>query len=191
MHGIHSSIASDFQRCFVVEFLPVPPCTREKYEKLRLPAWTAWKKKVERENDEPGLRSRNGRVAIKNCPTFRRRSDSTPIVSHSSSSFFRFSFHFYSSIPFSFFSILHRVAACQLLVTRDPGIEPIVSKLAKSPWKNRALSNSTLSLLVSNLFPSKFLLFPSFLLLRFNFFYHENPVILFILRGIREGRDKF
>lgn len=95
LYGIHSSIASDFQRCFVVEFLPVPPCTREKYEKLRLPAW----KKVKRENDEPGVRSRRGRVAIKNCPTFRRRSDSTPIVR---TLLFSFSlpFLFFHSLPF-------------------------------------------------------------------------------------------
>lgn len=73
--------------------------------------------------------------------------------------FFVFSSIFILPFPSLFFSILHRVAACQLLVTRDPGIEPIVSKLAKSPWKNRALSNPTLSLLVSNLFESKFFLF--------------------------------
>lgn len=107
--------------------------------------------------------------------------------------FFVFSSIFILPFPSLFFSILHRVAACQLLVTRDPGIEPIVSKLAKSPWKNRALSNPTLSLLVSNLFESKFFLFLFFLLLQFNlFFYYESPVnYLFYVEFERDGRDKF
>lgn len=93
--------------------------------------------------------------------------------------FFRFLFHFYSSILFPFFSILRRVLCVPAF--GHTGIEPIVSKLAKSLWKNRALSNSTLSLARFDRFESKFLLF--FLLLQFSSFFffllYELQFILF------------
>lgn len=104
--------------------------------------------------------------------------------------FFVFPFIFILPFPSLFFSHFASSSCVPAFGhTRPPGIEPIVGKLAKSPWKNRALSNSTLSLLVSNLFESKFLLF-FFLLFQFHFFfYYKNPVISFILRGIVE-RDE-
>lgn len=99
--------------------------------------------------------------------------------------FFRFLFHFYSSILFPFF--LHFASSSCVPAfghTRPRYSEPIVSKLAKSLWKNRALSNSTLSLRFDR-FESKFLLF--FLLLQFNFFFFIIRITIYF---IREKRDR-
>lgn len=99
--------------------------------------------------------------------------------------FFRFLFHFYSSILFPFF--LHFASSSCVPAfghTRPRYPEPIVSKLAKSLWKNRALSNSTLSLRFDR-FESKFLLF--FLLLQFNFFFFIIRITIYF---IREKRDR-
>lgn len=88
--------------------------------------------------------------------------------------FFVFPFIFILPFPSLFFSHFASSSCVPAFGhTRPPGIEPIVGKLAKSPWKNRALSNSTLSLLVSNLFESKFLLF---------FFFYFNSIFFFITK---------
>lgn len=106
--------------------------------------------------------------------------------------FFVFPFIFILPFPSLFFSHFASSSCVPAFGhTRPPGIEPIVGKLAKSPWKNRALSNSTLSLLVSNLFESKFLLF-FFLLFQFHFFLLQKSChFIYFTWNRREGRDKF
>lgn len=133
-------------------------------------------KKVKRENDEPGIRSRRGRVAIKNCPTFRRCSDSTPIVR---TVLFSFSlpFLFFHSLPF-FSPFCVEYFACQLLVT------PVSNQLLAS-WRNPCgkieryriqLYHSLVSIVSNRNFFSFFFCFNSVL---FFFLLYELQFILF------------
>lgn len=110
--------------------------------------------------------------------------------------FFRFLFHFYSSILFPFF--LHFASSSCVPAfghTRPRYPEPIVSKLAKSLWKNRALSNSTLSLVsfrsfrieISSLFSFPSIQFFFFLLYELEFILFERNEIEKILNVYKES----
>lgn len=96
--------------------------------------------------------------------------------------FFRFLFHFYSSILFPFF--LHFASSSCVPAfghTRPRYPEPIVSKLAKSLWKNRALSNSTLSLVSFRSFRIEISSLFSFPSIQFFFFYYYDFLLFFYL----------
>lgn len=118
----------------------MPPCSHEKYEKPGSSAWTR-EKSVKEKTMSPGFDRPSRRVAIKNCRTFRCRGST--IVSRSYSISFPLFFTF-SSLFFSSFCIEQLRTSFHHTEIRI--VEPIVSKLAKSRWKNRTPSISTLSL---------------------------------------------